>query len=118
MSKNLFKLLSGSLLILALSLVMPANAYGQNKKGGDTKAATSKTIKTVDLEVTGMTCQKGCANGIDRKFKKTKGVVKSETTQATGTSSITYDESKISVEELIESINSRGFTAEVAKKKK
>ena len=109
--------ITASFLIFAISLAMPADVYGQNKKGSEIKSTTSKTIKTVDLEVTGMTCQKGCADGIDRRFKKTDGIVKSKTTQKTGISRVTYDESKISVEEIIENINSRGFTAEVAKKK-
>jgi copper chaperone CopZ len=73
------------------------------------------TYKTIELKVDGMTCQQGCADGIDRKFKTVKGVKKSTTTLKSGTSKITYDPGTIDVKTLISIIEDRGYTAKIAR---
>lgn len=71
-----------------------------------------KTIK-LELTVEGMSCQAGCADGIDHLLNRREGVIKSKTTHATGISSIWYDQAIISEKEIIELIGKRGFKATV-----
>ncbi len=79
------------------------------------KTEQSKNIKSVELTIGGMTCQKGCADGIDKKLKKVNGVIKSQTKLESGISKITYDESKVSLKEIITVIEERGYTAKALK---
>ncbi|MBK9257833.1 MAG: heavy-metal-associated domain-containing protein [Saprospiraceae bacterium] len=81
----------------------------------NTGVVQKPSIKTVELEVGGMTCQKGCADGIDKHLKTIKGVQKSKTKLSSGISKITYDESVIPVSGLIYLIEERGYTAKVRK---
>lgn len=88
------------------------NGFAQNMvKVSESKTIEKGNIKTIVLEVGGMTCQKGCADGIDKKLKTVNGVIKSKTNLETGLSTITYDEAKISVSTLIAIIEERGYTA-------
>jgi len=75
------------------------------------------TYKTIELKVDGMTCQQGCADGIDRKFKTVKGVKKSTTSLKSGTSKITYDPGTIDIKSLISIIEDRGYTASISRGK-
>lgn len=81
------------------------------------KGAPPITYKTIELKVDGMTCQQGCADGIDRKFKTVKGVKKSTTSLKSGTSKITYDPSTIDIKSLISIIEDRGYTASISRGK-
>lgn len=104
------------ILLLALVNYMPALAQIPTNKNN--KEVVSATIKTVELSVDGMTCQKGCADGIDKKLKTVSGVIKSRTKLDTGISSITYDETKVKVAQLISIIEDRGYAAKIAVKNK
>ncbi len=95
-------------IILGFLLFVHLPVYAQ-------KAALPLTYKTIELKVDGMTCQKGCADGIDRKFKTVKGVKKSTTTLKSGISKITYDPGTIDIKTLISIIEDRGYTAKVAR---
>ncbi|WP_152425140.1 heavy-metal-associated domain-containing protein [Nafulsella turpanensis] len=79
---------------------------------------TEATIEALQLKVKGMSCQAGCANGIDNMLKQQDGIVKSTTTFDSGTSEIQYDKSKISEKEIIGLIEKRGFKAELKKEGK
>ena len=69
--------------------------------------------KTIKLEVKGMSCQEGCANGLDATFKKISGIIKSKTSFDNSNSEITFDESKITEKEIIAIIEKRGFKAKL-----
>jgi copper chaperone CopZ len=75
-------------------------------------------VETLQLKVEGMSCQAGCANGIDHMLKQQNGIVKSKTTFDSGTSEIQYDKSKISAKEIMGIIEDRGFKAVVKKEDK
>jgi Cu+-exporting ATPase len=99
--------------VLTFVFAASQNMYAQSKNSQYQMIGKSE-IKTVELTVDGMTCQKGCADGIDRKFKTVPGVVKSKTTLSTGKSVITYDESVVKVSDLIAVIEKKGYKAKLA----
>ena len=70
---------------------------------------TLKVSHQIELEVKGMSCQAGCANGIDNMLKQQKGIVKSKTTYDTGTSVIWYSKELISQKQIADLIRDRGF---------
>ncbi len=77
-----------------------------------TKQETPKNnIKKVELSVSGMTCQKGCADGIDKKLNMTYGIVRSKTNFEKGKSVVSYDPSLITVAEIIKVIKDKGYEA-------
>jgi len=102
------------ILIVAGSLILPGKMSAQ--KTGAVTENKKENLKTIELEVGGMTCQKGCADGIDRKLKTTSGVIKSRTILETGISKITFDDTKVTLEKLISIIEERGYTAKVITK--
>lgn len=61
-------------------------------------------IKSVKFNITGMTCQKGCADRIQNKIYKQKGVKECEVNFEKGLATITYDSRKISKEEFVKII--------------
>lgn len=96
---------------LFLSQEMKAQADLKGKK--EVSEQTDKKTTKLELTVEGMSCQAGCADGIDHLLSRREGVVKSKTTYATGISSIWYDQAVISEKEIIELIGQRGFKATV-----
>lgn len=77
-----------------------------------TKQETPKSnIKKVELTISGMTCQKGCADGIDKKLNMTYGIVRSKTNFEKGKSVVSYDPSLITVAEIIKVIKEKGYEA-------
>ena len=109
------KLISFAFLLMIMNNL---SVVAQNTANKSNKEAIAAIIKTVELAVDGMTCQKGCADGIDKKLKTVSGVVKSKTKLDTGISKITYDESKIKLSQLISIIEDRGYNAKPAVKNK
>lgn len=64
------------------------------------------------LEIKGMHCQAGCANGIDTMLKEQDGIIKSETSFDRNSAVIEFDPILISEEEIITLITDRGFEVE------
>lgn len=114
--KSLIKPVMYFLLIVVCSLILPEEMAAQ--KTGTVTENKKESLKTIELEVGGMTCQKGCADGIDGKLKTISGVIKSRTKLETGISKITYDDTKVTLEKLISIIEERGYTAKVSAKGK
>ena len=69
---------------------------------------------TVKIEVKGMSCQLGCANGIDAILRETNGIVKSETSFDNSSSEVTFEDTKINLAEIIKIIEKTGFQAKTA----
>jgi Cu+-exporting ATPase len=57
-------------------------------------------LTNLEVEITGMTCEIGCAKLIQSKLYKTKGVSFAEVSFEKGNGKITYDANQISNEEL------------------
>lgn len=64
----------------------------------------------VTLYISGLKCA-SCASIIDESFKKTEGVIASNTSYATDTCKIEYDPSKISKKAFLSQIKNLGYTA-------
>ncbi|MBF8961713.1 heavy-metal-associated domain-containing protein [Pontibacter sp. FD36] len=71
---------------------------------------TEENMTSLHLRVEGMSCQAGCADGIDRMLKQQEGIVKSKTTFNVSTSDIVFDKRKISAEQIVRLIEARGFS--------
>ena len=62
--------------------------------------------------ITGMTCA-ACSSAVERVTKKLEGVVENNVNLTTGILTITYDETKISKEDVIAKVERAGFGAEL-----
>lgn len=93
-----------------LVLDSEAKAQSQEKKKRKEMEKTQENTTSLRLRVEGMSCQAGCANGIDSMLKQQEGIVKSKTTFDSSTSDIVFDKSKISEEQIIRLIEERGFS--------
>lgn len=83
------------------------------KKPNQTTLKKGENMKTIKVEVKGMSCQEGCANGLDATFKKVPGIVTSKTSFDNSLSEITFDESKTTEKEIVAIIEKRGFSAKL-----
>jgi copper chaperone CopZ len=68
--------------------------------------------KTVRLATSGMHCS-SCSMLVDMTLGDLEGVVGSKTDHATGESSVTYDEDRVSVDDIVKAIVDVGYEAEV-----
>ncbi|AFL85369.1 cation transport ATPase [Belliella baltica DSM 15883] len=79
---------------------------------------TEAKTQVLQLTVEGMSCQEGCANGIDNLLKQQDGIIKSKTIFDTSSSEIHYDKSKISEKQIIALIEKRGFKTKIKEEQK
>jgi copper chaperone len=77
------------------------------------KENITKSTQKTELKITGMSCQKGCADGIDKKLRMTEGIIKSKTSFEKSKSVITFNPQKITLEEIIKKISEYGYKAEL-----
>jgi copper chaperone len=108
---GLIFLMSCGMLLLNLDV----NAQSQKNQKALQMEQSKENEETLQLKVKGMSCQAGCANGIDKMLGQQKGVVESKTTFSSSTSEIKYDKSKISEKEIIKLIENKGFKTEAIK---
>lgn len=95
-------------------LLLNVEVNAQSQK--DQKMEKNKeNVSLLQLKVEGMSCQAGCANGLDRMLGQQEGILESKTTFDSSSSVIEYDERKISEDQIIELIEERGFRAEAKK---
>ncbi|MEJ7616192.1 MAG: heavy metal-associated domain-containing protein [Pyrinomonadaceae bacterium] len=71
-------------------------------------AALAFTEKTVTIAIDGMHCDK-CAASVAKKLKATEGVQEAAVSFDTKEATVKYDDAKVSVEKLKETIKSTGF---------
>ncbi|UCS92214.1 cation transporter [Echinicola marina] len=93
----------------ALLIANGARAQSQEKEKAPKMEQIEKNTTRLELKVEGMSCQSGCANGIDNMLKKQKGILSSETLFDTSSSVIRYDSRVISEKDIIALIEDRGF---------
>jgi len=84
-------------LLIGLTCLNPTALFSQSKK-------EKKAFHTLELKITGMTCEVGCANGIESSVYKIKGVKKSKVNFDAQTATIIFDKNKTSQEEIIKAI--------------
>ncbi len=68
------------------------------------KQEVAANYKTIEVEIEGMTCEIGCARTIESKLSKTKGVTYSKVSFKDKIGQFTYDENKISKEDIAKKI--------------
>lgn len=90
------KIVTTIVLITCIMLLSSTVLFSQSKKG--------KNLQTLELQISGMTCEEGCAKGIESSVYKIKGVKKSVVNFDTQTATITFDADKISKEDIIKNI--------------
>lgn len=91
-------------------MLMNSSAYAQIKLDSDPVRLTTQLV----LDVKGMACQVGCANGIDNMLSRQNGIHKSKTTYVEGTSLVWFDSTKIFEDQIIVLIEDRGFKVKKA----
>lgn len=79
-------------------------------KANTNQTADTKNFKTIELTVSGMSCQ-GCANNIMLALSQTDGIVKDTVVFAAKTATVTFDENKITPRQIVTTIDNIGFTA-------
>lgn len=95
-----------------------ARAQSQEKQNSLNMENTEAKTQVLQLTVEGMSCQEGCANGIDNLLKQQDGIIKSKTIFDTSSSEIHYDKSKISEKQIIALIEKRGFKTKIKEEQK
>jgi Cu+-exporting ATPase len=74
------------------------------EKSGVEKQEVAANYKSIEVEIEGMTCEIGCAKTIESKLSKTEGVKYSKVNFEAKIGQFTYDENKISKEEIAKKI--------------
>ncbi|MFO7672803.1 MAG: heavy metal-associated domain-containing protein [Lutibacter sp.] len=75
-----------------------------NDKSGIEKQEVAANYKTIEVEIEGMTCEIGCAKIIESKLSKTEGVTYSKVIFEDNAGKFTFDENKISQEDIAKKI--------------
>jgi len=104
MSHRLVVLIAAS--ALGIVAVVPASAAGNAPQAASAAVGESKVI----IPVEGLTCA-SCSLAVRRALKKMDGVKRVEPGPQENEALITYDASKVKLEQLVEAINSAGFKA-------
>lgn len=79
-----------------------------------TSAAIAQEADSVTLNVEGMTCG-GCVIGVRKVLEKLDGVTKTDVSYEKKRAIVTFDKSKVTVEQMVAAIKTLGYTATVAK---
>lgn len=112
---------SSAVLLICLGILLinsEARAQSQEKQNSQKMENTESKTEVLQPMVEGMSCQEGCANGIDNLLKQQDGIMKSKTIFDSSSSEIHYDKSKISEKQIIALIEKRGFKAKIKEEHK
>lgn len=94
--------------ILSIAFVLlscnDAKKEVSEEKSGIEKQEVAANYKTIEVEIEGMTCEIGCAKTIESKLSKTEGVTYSKVSFEDKAGKFTYDENKISQEDIAKKI--------------
>lgn len=74
------------------------------------QTTNTKQLKTIQLFVEGMSCQ-GCANNIMLTLSQTEGIIKDTVVFKTSTAAVTFDQARITPEQIVTAIENIGFNA-------
>ena len=97
-----------ALYILSIAFVLfscnDAKKDVSSEKSGMEKQEVAANYKSIEVEIEGMTCEIGCAKTIESKLSKTKGVTYSKVNFEAKVGQFTFDENKISKEDVAKKI--------------
>ena len=75
------------------------------EKSDVSKQEVAANLKSIAVDIEGMTCEIGCARIIQSKLSKVEGVTYSKVTFETKKGQFTYDSNKLSEQDVIRKIN-------------
>lgn len=107
------KILNKILTVLVVSIIFVScdtrdkAAHGENAENNETQIKEAD-VKTVQLEIKGMTCEIGCAKLIQSKLYKTNGVTFAEVHFADSSGVVTYDANRLSEKDLVQAVEKAG----------
>lgn len=81
--------------------------HAENEKNNETQIKEAD-VKTVQLEIKGMTCEIGCAKLIQSKLYKTDGVTFAEVHFADSSGVVSYDANRLSEKDLVQAVEKAG----------
>lgn len=100
--------MKNALYILSIAFVLFSCNDHKNEaseeKSGIEKPEVAANYKTIEVEIEGMTCEIGCAKTIESKLSKTEGVTYSKVNFEAKVGQFTFDENKISQEDIAKKI--------------
>lgn len=104
-------------LMIFILLLSVSEAKGQTQEieNSSIMEKTKANLDTLQLTVKGMSCQTGCANGIDSLLEQQEGIKETKTSYESNASEIVYDKNRISEKKIIGLIQKRGFKAKSKK---
>lgn len=103
--KNLLPLFILTLFILACN-----NSTNTTKDNPEASTGIA-ALKTIELRVTGMTCE-GCEHSVETALTDVQGVVSAKASHLKEITVISYDTTKVKPELLAETINNLGYHVE------
>lgn len=101
-------------LLLSLAFFASCNQSGtvkNNDKVSSDKTIDVAAVKTIELRVTGMTCE-GCENTVKEAVNKVQGVTTSEASFTAELATISYDTTMTDTKKLSAVINDLGYKVE------
>ena len=100
-------------IVTVFAVVMTAFPYFSGVFYPDSKQETivvdANNSQKVEVKIDGMTCD-ACQNHIDYAVKELPGIIRVSSSYDKGSSSIDFDKTKTTIEEIQEAINSTGYT--------
>lgn len=114
--KNTLLISAAAMLFYATSQICGCGCK-TNAQTPATAEVTKGEPKTVTLKVTGMTCG-SCANHIHSALSKKDGILEDEVKYPGDVAIVKYDPDKITEKEIIETIITTGYKAELMKDEK
>ena len=99
-----------------LLLNLDASAQSEPNQKKETMENVQEKGNKLQLSIKGMSCQAGCANGIDNMLGKQEGIIESKTLFSSSSSEILYDKDKISEKQIMDLIAQKGFKVEKSDK--
>ncbi len=98
---------------IALFVALSLNAQSDQKNRQDTQTILDKSIKSVEIRLTGMTCA-GCASTVSNVLSETPGVTFNEVKFPGDIAVVKYNSKKIYPEDIVKAIEAKTtFTAEI-----
>jgi copper chaperone CopZ len=98
-------------LLFLLSVMFACNRAGNPDTNEQGKATEVAALKTIELHVTGMTCE-GCEHSVETALTGVNGVVTAKASHQKEVTVISYDTTKVKPELLAETINNLGYHVE------
>ncbi|HRY98492.1 MAG TPA: cation transporter [Bacteroidales bacterium] len=95
-------------LFLILFLAACSNTSSQKDQGGDDHTIIAEHVKTLVLDVQGMTCN-GCENTVQESVSSLAGITEVKASHTDSVAIVSFDPGQTSVEDIQEAITKVGY---------